>query len=391
MDQGIALYFPAPHSFTGEDVRELQAHGGPAVLDLLLRRTLELGARLARAGEFTERAFLNDKLDLAQAEAVAGLIEATSAQAARAAVRSLQGELSRRVEALVEEVTELRVYVEAAIDFPEEELDALADGQVAARLEALIRAAAALLAEAEQGRLLSEGLHLVIAGQPNAGKSSLLNRLAARESAIVTELPGTTRDLLRERILLDGIPVHVTDTAGLRESADPVEREGIRRAWAAMEEADRVLLVVDDRSGPGDEDRAIAARLPAGLPVTVVRNKADLSGRGAAVGRGELGPEVSISALTGAGIEVLREHLKQAAGYHPGAEAGFLARRRHLDAIERALADMRRGHDQLVRQRAGDLLAEDLRQAQEALGEVTGRLTSDDLLGRIFASFCIGK
>lgn len=391
IDQGIALYFPAPHSFTGEDVLELQGHGGPVVMDLLLARVLELGARSARPGEFSERAFLNDKLDLAQAEAIADLIASDTAAAARAALRSLQGEFSRRVRDLVEGLIGLRMHVEAAIDFPEEEIDFLADGVIAARLGELRERLSALRSAAGQGRLLRDGMTAVIAGRPNAGKSSLLNHLAGREAAIVTAIPGTTRDVLREHISIDGMPLHVIDTAGLRDSDDPVEQEGIRRAWAEIETADRILMVVDDRLGLTAEDERLRERLPANTPVTVLRNKIDLSGRSPSVRDGEWGTEILLSAKTEAGLDLLREHLKSCMGYHGGGEGTFMARRRHLEALERAMAALARAADQLEIYRAGELVAEELRDAQNALSEITGEFTSDELLSRIFSSFCIGK
>ncbi|HKJ08614.1 MAG TPA: tRNA uridine-5-carboxymethylaminomethyl(34) synthesis GTPase MnmE [Gammaproteobacteria bacterium] len=391
IDQGLALYFQAPHSFTGEHVLELHAHGGPVVLDLLLARVLALGARPARAGEFSERAFLNGKLDLAQAEAVADLIAADTAQAARAAAGSLQGELSRRVHALVERLISLRMYVEAAIDFPEEEVDFLADQAVADRLTAIIESFDELQAGARQGCLLREGMTVVIAGRPNAGKSSLLNALAGQDSAIVTDIPGTTRDLLREHVQLDGMPLHIVDTAGLRDSADPVEREGIRRAWQAIEGADRLLLVVDDRLGWGEEEDAIVRRLPVQLPRTVVYNKIDLSGHPPAVTGAASDARIHLSLRTGDGLDGLRDHLKSVMGYRESAEGAFMARRRHLDALARARGHVDEGRRRLETSRAGELLAEELRQAQQALGEITGEFTSDDLLGRIFSSFCIGK
>lgn len=391
IDNGIALFFPAPHSFTGDDVLELQGHGGPVVMDMLLTRAIELGARLARPGEFSERAFLNGKLDLAQAEAVADLIESGSEQAARAALRSLQGEFSARIDALVEELVQLRMYVESAIDFPEEEIDFLSDGAVSGRLDELLHRVDAVLDSAQQGCLLRDGMTVVIAGKPNAGKSSLLNRLVAREAAIVTDIPGTTRDVLREYIHIDGMPLHVIDTAGLRDSADQVEQEGIRRAWHEIGRADRILLVIDDREGIGEAERAILARLENKAPLTLIRNKTDLTGRAHGLREGELGPEVSLSARTGEGVEALRAHLKTCVGYHGVAEGAFLARRRHLDALERARRSLVQGRTQLETRRAGELLAEDLRQAQAALSEITGEFTTEDLLDRIFSSFCIGK
>lgn len=390
IDQGLALYFPAPGSFTGEDVLELQGHGGPVVMDLLLQRVVELGARLARPGEFSERAFLNDKLDLAQAEALADLIDASSRQAARAAMSALQGVFSARIEQLVEGLIQLRMYVESAIDFPEEEIDFLADQAIHRRLAGLRQELAGILANAAQGRLLREGMTVVIAGRPNAGKSSLMNRLAERETAIVTAIPGTTRDILREYIHLDGMPLHLVDTAGLRESGDEVEREGIRRARHEMAGADRILLLVDDTLGISEADRALLAELPGNRPVTWIRNKIDLSGRSAGLYETANGVEIALSAHSGEGMTALKAHLKHCMGFDNTLEGQFMARRRHLDALERASGCLERG-DGHLRTGAGELLAEELRAAQHALGEITGAFTADDLLGRIFASFCVGK
>lgn len=391
LDQGIVLFFPAPHSFTGEDTIEFQGHGGPVILDLLLSRIFALGARPARPGEFSERAFLNDKLDLAQAEAIADLIASDTAAAARAALRSLQGEFSQRVNGLVESLASLRMYVEAAIDFPEEEIDFLADGVIAARLAGCRESLRVLQAAASQGRLLRDGMTVVIAGRPNAGKSSLLNHLAGREAAIVTAIPGTTRDVLREQISIDGMPLHVIDTAGLRDSDDLVEREGIRRAWAEIETADRVLMVVDDRIGLAAEDVALRERLPIDTPLTVLYNKIDLSGRSPAVQEGSWGSEILLSARTGEGLDLLREHLKVCVGYRGGAEGTFMARRRHLEALEKATTALAQAAEQLEVFQAGELVAEELREAQNALAEITGEFSSEDLLSKIFSSFCIGK
>jgi tRNA modification GTPase len=397
IDDGLALYFPAPRSFTGEDVLELQGHGGPVVLDLLLARCLSLGARLARPGEFSERAFLNGKLDLAQAEAVADLIASGSAAAARAAMASLQGAFSEAVNGLAEAVIGLRVYIEAAIDFPDEEVDFLADAETGRQLDALRARLSQLQAQAGQGRLLRDGLTVVIAGPPNAGKSSLLNALGGEETAIVSAQAGTTRDILRTQIVIDGLPLHVVDTAGLREGHDPVEQEGIRRARAAVSQADRVLLVLDHSqippgAPPTPADLLRHHDLPPDLQVTVIYNKIDLTDTapGLQVAPGEV-PTLRISVATGAGLDVLRAHLKDCAGYVGSGTGAFSARRRHLDALAIAathldLADVRLRHD-----RAGELAAEELRLAHDALGEITGTFTSDDLLGRIFASFCIGK
>jgi len=390
IDRGLALFFPAPHSFTGEDVLELHGHGGPVVLDMVLSRALELGARPARPGEFSERAFLNGKLDLAQAEAVADLIEAGSESAARSALRSLEGGFSRRVHALVEGLTRLRMYVEAAIDFPEEEIDFLADARVLQELDALDADVVQLLASTQQGVLLHDGMTVVLAGPPNAGKSSLLNALAQSETAIVSPVPGTTRDVLRERIHIDGMPLHIVDTAGLRASRDAIESEGIRRAREQMARADRILLVLDDAAG-ADAPAEVLGLLPANLPRTVIRNKIDLSGREAGIKDVSGDVEIALSARTGAGLDGLRRHLKTCMGFQTAGEGSFIARRRHLDAIRRAQEHLVRGRAQLKQFRAGELLAEDLRLAQQALSEITGEFTSDDLLGRIFSSFCIGK
>ncbi len=396
IDEGLLLFFPGPHSFTGEDVLELQGHGGPVVLDQLLRRCVELGARLARPGEFSERAFLNDKIDLAQAEAIADLIEASSTQAARNAVRSLQGDFSRRVHQLTERLIQLRIYVEAAIDFPEEEIDFLADGHVLQLLDGVRNELSAVLREAGQGALLRDGMTVVIAGRPNAGKSSLLNALAGREAAIVTDIAGTTRDVLREHILIDGMPLHVLDTAGLRNTDDQVERIGVQRALDAIGSADRVLLVVDASSPEASDPMALWPDFLASRPqpdkVTLIRNKADLTGEAVVLNHSVDGHvTLSLSAKAGEGIDLLREHLKQCMGYEQTAESSFSARRRHLDALRLAEQYLQHGHAQLTQAGAGELLAEDLRLAQQALGEITGAFSSDDLLGRIFSSFCIGK
>ncbi len=385
LDSGLALWFPAPHSFTGEDVLELHGHGGPVVLDLVVARCIALGARPARPGEFSERAFLNDKLDLAQAEAIAALIDAGSAAAARAALRSLAGEFSTRVHALEAGLVELRVYVEASIDFAGEDLELLAEGGVASRLQALERGLGALTASAEQGRLLQEGCTVVLAGRPNAGKSSLLNALAGHDAAIVTEVPGTTRDVLRERIDLDGLPLTLLDTAGLRDDPGRIEAEGIRRARAELARADHVLYLVDaaDSAARAALPRELAALAP-GVPVTVVYNKSDLAAAPAGEG-------CAISALSGRGLPELRARLRAALGYRPG-EAGVLsARRRHLDALTRAGAHLAVAAARLADGGGTELVAEELKLAHDALGELTGRFTSEDLLGRIFASFCIGK
>ncbi|MFZ5959717.1 tRNA uridine-5-carboxymethylaminomethyl(34) synthesis GTPase MnmE [Pseudomonas knackmussii] len=396
IDEGLLLFFRGPNSFTGEDVVELHGHGGPVVLDMLMQRCLALGARQARPGEFSERAFLNDKLDLAQAEAIADLIEASSAQAARNAVRSLQGEFSRRVHQLTEQLIQLRIYVEAAIDFPEEEIDFLADGHVLSQLDKVRTELAGVLREAGQGALLRDGMTVVIAGRPNAGKSSLLNALAGREAAIVTDIAGTTRDVLREHIHIDGMPLHVVDTAGLRTTDDHVEKIGVERALKAIGEADRVLLVVDSTAPEAVDPFSLWPEFlderPDPARVTLIRNKADLSTSPIGLEESADGHvTLTLSARSGDGLELLREHLKACMGFEQTAESSFSARRRHLEALRHAGQHLDHGHSQLLLAGAGELLAEDLRQAQHALGEITGAFSSDDLLGRIFSSFCIGK
>ena len=396
LDQGIALFFKAPNSFTGEDVLELQGHGGQVILDLLLNRILKVdGVRIARAGEFSEQAFLNDKLDLAQAEAIADLIDATSEQAARSALKSLQGEFSHKINALVDNVIYLRTYVEAAIDFPDEEIDFLADGKIEAKLNEIIVQLANVRQEAKQGSILREGMKVVIAGKPNAGKSSLLNALAGREAAIVTDIAGTTRDVLREHIHIDGMPLHIIDTAGLREASDEVEKIGIKRAWDEIEQADHVLLMIDSNESQADhfqqEWAEFLAKLPKNIPVTVIRNKVDLTGETESLVQTDNFTVIRLSAQTKVGVDLLREHLKKSMGYQSSTEGGFIARRRHLVALETAAEHLQRGHVQLTQFYAGELLAEELRMVQNALSEITGQFTSDDLLGNIFSSFCIGK
>ena len=392
IDAGLALFFPAPRSYTGEHVLELHGHGGQAVLEALVSRVIELGARRAQPGEFTLRAFLNNKLDLTQAEAIADLIDAGSREAARAAMRSLQGEFSAMVHGLADAVADLRAHVEAAIDFPEEELDFLADRELAERFQAVHDHFAAIEQSARQGRLLREGMTVVIAGRPNAGKSSLLNRLAGYDAAIVTPIPGTTRDIVRERIHIDGMPLHVLDTAGLRDGADVIEAEGIRRAHEQIRHADRVLFVIDLCEDPQAEAYSQErARLPGDVPVTLVLNKCDLVA-GIPLADTQSGPpRVAISALTGAGMEALRSHLKSCVGFKTLEGETVSARQRHLDALARAHRQVEEAQRRLRDSRAGELVAEELRGAQQALGEITGEFTSEDLLGRIFGSFCIGK
>jgi tRNA modification GTPase len=397
LDEGIALYFAAPASYTGEHVLEIQGHGGALIVDMVLKRLLELGCRMARPGEFSERAFLNGKIDIAQAEAIADLIDAGSTAAARAAVRSLQGEFSARVADLKLRITSLRAYVEAAIDFPDEEIDFISGETLRERLASVFAAFESITVAARQGALLREGLTVVIAGKPNAGKSSLLNSLAGDEVAIVTDVPGTTRDVLRQQVHLDGLPLNLVDTAGLRPAMDVVEAEGVRRARNEIARADRVLYVVDTGAGENAAGQWAAEldaeleQLPAGVPVTLVFNKIDLTGAPAGVDDAAKPPRVFISARTGAGLELLRVHLKTSAGYLESESGAFAARRRHLDALNRARQHVQSAADTLSSTRAFELFAEDLRLAQHALGEITGEFTSDDLLGEIFGSFCIGK
>jgi len=393
IDAGLALFFPAPHSYTGEHVLELHGHGGPLVVEALVARVVELGARRAHPGEFTQRAFLNNKLDLAQAEAIADLIDAGSREAARAAMRSLQGEFSNMVRGLTEAVIDLRMYVEAAIDFPEEEIDFLADRELSQRFQTVREHFDAVEQSARQGRLLREGMTVVIAGRPNAGKSSLLNRLAGYDAAIVTSVPGTTRDIVRERIDIDGMPLHVLDTAGLRLAAgDEIEAEGIRRAQAEMHRADRLLFVIDIVEDPsGNAYLEERHRLPNDVPVTLVFNKCDRAVALPVADTTAGPPRITLSARTGEGLDALRAHLKFCMGYQTLDAGTVSARQRHLDALTRARRHVDEAACQLEERRAGELVAEELRVAQQALNEITGEFTSDDLLGRIFSSFCIGK
>ncbi len=387
IDTGIALYFPAPASFTGESVIELQGHGGPLVVSLLIDAAVSLGARTAAPGEFTRRAFLNDKLDLVQAEAIADLINSGTAQAARAALRSLSGAFSAAVVELTEQLTRLRMYVEAAIDFPEEELDFLSDDALQARLKTCRTAFDALLQQAQVGRVLRDGYRVVIVGKPNAGKSSLLNRLSGEEAAIVTEIAGTTRDILREQINIDGLAVELVDTAGLRTDPDRIEAEGIRRARKAMQSADAVLWIQDASDAtPPELDEAV----PDGIPIIVVRNKIDLTAETPG-SSGDTQSVVNLSAKGGQGVDALRARIRQLAGYENLGEGAFTARRRHIDALRRAADHFAAGEVALNDAHAGELLAEELRLAQIDLGEITGTVSSDDLLGRIFSEFCIGK
>ena len=387
IDTGLLLYFPAPHSFTGDDVLELHGHGGTVVLNLLLARCLDLGARLAEPGEFTRRAFLNGKLDLAQAEAVIDLIDASTTAAARSAARSLQGEFSNEIRALLDRLVELRMLVEATLDFPDEEIDFLNAADAFGRLDDLLATLARITDRAQQGRLLQSGLQVVLAGQPNVGKSSLLNCLAGDELAIVTPVAGTTRDVVRGTLQIEGIPLHVIDTAGLRDTGDEIERIGIARTWQEIEKADVVLLLVDARQGVGEADEAILTRLPAGPARIVVHNKIDLAGRHAERHEGRDGVRIHLSARSGQGIDLLRKELLHVAGWHP-TEHVFIARERHLRALAETLGHLQAAQTQVSQL---ELLAEELRMAQKSLGEITGEFSADDLLGEIFGRFCIGK
>jgi tRNA modification GTPase len=389
IDQGIALYFPAPHSYTGEDVLELQGHGGPMVMAELLRRSVELGARIAEPGEFTRRAYLNDRIDLAQAESVADLIDASSTEAARSAARSLAGEFSRRIHALVDRVVDLRIHVEACIDFPDEEIDPADRDAQRERLFAILSDLAVLRDDARQGAVLREGLVVVLIGRPNVGKSSLLNRLAGDEVAIVTPVAGTTRDYVRATVSLEGVPIHLIDTAGLRDSNDEVERIGVERTWRAIEDAGAALYVTEAAEAGREEERGHLARLPAALPIARVVNKIDLSPGEMSSSGAELGgPVIRVSAKTGEGMATLRGWLLEAAGWKPHGEGLFMARARHLQALDAAAAHLRSAQGQA---QAFELLAEELRLAQQALSRITGEFGADDLLGEIFSRFCIGK
>ncbi|HWU69059.1 MAG TPA: tRNA uridine-5-carboxymethylaminomethyl(34) synthesis GTPase MnmE [Stenotrophobium sp.] len=391
LDQGLLLWFPGPHSFTGEDVAELQGHGGPVVLDLLLRAVCAQGARIARPGEFSERAFLNGRMDLAQAEAIADLIDAASAEAATAALRSLEGEFSRRVTAIVEALTQLRIHVEGALDFSDEDIPWLAHEALRLQLTAVIERLQELLGQAAQGRRLREGITLTLTGQPNVGKSTLLNRLAGTDAAIVTEIAGTTRDTLRENIVLSGIPLTIVDTAGLRESEDAIEREGIRRAWQALEKAEIALFLVDDRVGLTETDRALLKKLPDSVQPLVVGNKCDLSLRAAGHATEAGYSIIRLSAARGDGVQALIEEILRRTGALTRMEGVFSARTRHVEALQHALSSAAAARQHLEQGASAELAAEELRLAQQALGEITGEFTSDDLLGRVFSQFCIGK
>jgi len=394
IDQGLVLFFEAPNSFTGEDVLELQGHGGPVVMGMILDRCVQLGARIARPGEFSERAYLNDKIDLSQAEAIADLIDSASGAAAKSAVRSLQGEFSSRINELVENVIRLRMYVEAAIDFPEEEIDFLADNVVSDMLIAILNEFENITKAATQGALLREGVSLVLAGRPNAGKSSLINLLTGKQLSIVTHIAGTTRDIIEDSIHLDGLPLRLIDTAGLRETTDEIEVEGVRRALDEIEKADHLMLIVDAVENRGkllSEVEALQKEVSSGIPVTVVINKIDLYSTWYEEIANCPPNWIPVSAKTGEGIDQLRSHLKEALGYQALEEGTFIARSRHIDALGQAEQFVKTGQQRLLVDQAGELLAEELKLSQQALGEITGEVTSDDLLGRIFSSFCIGK
>lgn len=394
LDQGIAIFFQSPNSFTGEDVLELQGHGGPVIMDMLLEACIQLGARQALPGEFSERAYLNDKLDLSQAEAIADLIDASSRQAANSALNSLVGEFSKKITALVQQLIELRLYVESSIDFPEEEIDFLNDGVIASRLQLLIEQVKNIQLQANQGLLIKEGMKVAIVGKPNAGKSSLLNALAEKDVAIVTDIAGTTRDLLREHIQIDGMPLHIIDTAGLRDNPDTVEKIGIDRARSFIDEADQILLLVD-ASIEGEVDcpqywQTLGGSSAALEKLTLVYNKVDKLEGFLPKNAGKI-HEIAISALSGTGLDQLKSQLKKVMGFKNTAEGQFSARRRHIQAIALALQALQHGREQLQKHQAGELLAEDLRLAQDRLSEITGEFTPDELLGKIFSSFCIGK
>jgi len=391
IDLGLAIYFPGPNSFTGEDVLELHGHGGQVIIDLLLKRVVNCGARIAEPGEFSYRAFMNDKIDLAQAESISDLINASTEEAARSAIRSLKGDFSEKIHLLLKQLIHTRMYVESAIDFPEEEIDFLADGELNRLMNRLKSELEDIFFTAKQGCVLNEGMTVVIAGQPNAGKSSLLNQLAGYDAAIVTDIAGTTRDVLKESINIDGMPLHIIDTAGLRDNADVVEKEGIKRAWKEIESANHIILVVDHSKGKTEKDQIILDQLPVQLPVTVVYNKIDIQKQKSKIINHDKSVDIYISAKRADGIDLLLEHLKLSMGYQGNSDGLFIARHRHLNALERAKNLIDTGYEQFTKHMAGELLAEDLRQAQSALNEITGQFDNEDLLGEIFSSFCIGK
>ena len=388
IDSGLAIFFPNPASFTGEDTVEIQGHGGAVIMDILLKRILSLGVRIAKPGEFSERAFLNNKMDLAQAEAIADLIESSTEKSARSAQKSMQGVFSRQVNELVDELTELRIYVEAAIDFVDEEIDFLGDGVVEKRVIRLLDSIQNILTTAQQGRLLRDGMTVVLAGKPNAGKSSLLNALAGHEAAIVTDIAGTTRDVLKERIQIDGMPLHIIDTAGLHDSDNAVEQEGIRRAHAEIQKADKILLLIDVNDPEPDKLLKI---LPKHISLSIIYNKIDLQELAPAIVEKDNVTQLYLSIKKDIGMDLLKQHLKQSVGFDGTADNVFIARRRHIDALTKGQEFVQNALNQLQQYQAGELVAEDLRQAQNHLGEITGVFTSEDLLGKIFSSFCIGK
>lgn len=388
IDRGIAIFYPNPHSYTGEDVLELQAHGGTALMQILLARCIALGARQAEPGEFTRRAYLNDKMDLAQAEAVADVINAATIEAAKSAVRSLSGEFSQRINALLLKLIDLRMYVEACLDFPEEEIDFITQGRVADKLEAIIEEMRSVFAKAKQGSLLREGINVVLVGQPNVGKSSLMNQLAGEEVAIVTSIAGTTRDTIKNAIQINGVPLHVIDTAGLRETDDEVEKFGIARTWRAAETAHIALLLVDAAHGITETEKLILARLPQEIPKIWVHNKIDVTQEPALIAEQNQATHIYISAKTGTGVNLLKNHLLKLAGYQNNAEGVFMARARHLSALTEVHEHLGLAVSQIE---SAELVAEELRLAQEALSSITGEFTPDDLLGEIFSKFCIGK
>lgn len=390
IDSGICLYFKGPHSYTGEDVVEIQGHGGIVVINMLLKRITSLGARIAQPGEFTERAFLNNKLDLTQAEAVADIIESTTEHSVRSAQRSLQGVFSKLIDALVIELTELRIFIEAAIDFVDEEIDFLNDGIIEQRIKGLIEQITALLSNAKTGQLLRDGIAIVLVGKPNAGKSSLLNCLTGQDTAIVTDIAGTTRDVLKEYIQLDGLPLHIIDTAGIHDSDNLIEKEGIRRAHHEIKQADKVLIIHDVRDQKGIDDFIAQLDIKPDNQV-IIFNKIDLIDEPAKVLKHDRGDQIFLSIKTGEGLDLLKNYLKKSVGYNENQEAVFIARQRHVNALSEALAAIRTGLMQLQEHQAAELVAEELRLAQNHLGEITGKISSDDLLGKIFSNFCIGK
>ena len=390
IDSGICLYFKGPHSYTGEDVVEIQGHGGIVVINMLLKRITSLGARIAQPGEFTERAFLNNKLDLTQAEAVADIIESTTEHSVRSAQRSLQGVFSKLIDDLVIELTELRIFIEAAIDFVDEEIDFLNDGIIEQRIKGLIEQITALLSNAKTGQLLRDGIAIVLVGKPNAGKSSLLNCLTGQDTAIVTDIAGTTRDVLKEYIQLDGLPLHIIDTAGIHDSDNLIEKEGIRRAHHEIKQADKVLIIHDVRDQKGIDDFIAQLDIKPDNQV-IIFNKIDLIDEPAKVLKHDRGDQIFLSIKTGEGLDLLKNYLKKSVGYNENQEAVFIARQRHVNALSEALAAIRTGLMQLQEHQAAELVAEELRLAQNHLGEITGKISSDDLLGKIFSNFCIGK